>query len=349
MGAHARVCQNAISPVWKANVPPKVRVFGWRLATDTLPTRNNKFNRNLELDDTCTICGSSKEDAHHATITCTKAVFLRQAMRKCWKLPHEQTLRYTGKDWLLICLNSVDDATKAKTLLLLWRAWHLRNDIVHNQDRETIESSVAFLQAYSSTQELSLNAARDLKGKTPLLTDPTPSVYGTRESKYNRWSLPPRSWVKLNTDASFIGLGKPSAAGAVARDHSGKVLMAACSPLPNCEDAEEAEIKATLMGIKLLAGLGHQHVIVELDCAAVAKALQSPVNRSKQWALYDEAKTLLMMFEDHKVFHVNRENNMVADALAKIGRSAGSCIWFDSFPDHIWDVVTQDSALCDPE
>jgi hypothetical protein len=140
--------------VWKANVPPKVRVFGWRLATDTLPTRNNKFRRNLELDDTCTICGSGKEDARHATITCTKAVFLRQAMRRCWKLPHEQTLRYTGKDWLLICLNSVDDATKAKTLLLLWRAWHLRNDIVHNQGRETIESSVAFLQVYSSTQEL---------------------------------------------------------------------------------------------------------------------------------------------------------------------------------------------------
>ncbi|KAK1606075.1 hypothetical protein QYE76_029748 [Lolium multiflorum] len=134
--------------------------------------------------------------------------------------------------------------------------------------------------------------------------------------------LPPRSWVKLNTDASFIGLGKPSAAGAIARDHSGKVLMAACSPLPNCEDAEEAEIEAALMGIKMLAGQGHQHVTIELDCAAVAKALQSPVNRSKQWALYDEAKTLLMMFEDHKVVHVNRESNMVADALAKIGRSA---------------------------
>jgi hypothetical protein len=73
------------------------------------------------------------------------------------------------------------------------------------------------------------------------------------------------------------------------------------------------------------------------------------VNRSKQWALYEEAKTLLMMFEDHKVVHVNRESKMVADALAKIGRSAGCCIWFDSFPDHIWDVVTQDTALCDPE
>jgi hypothetical protein len=45
---------------------------------------------------------------------------------------------------------------------------------------------------------------------------------------------------------------------------------------------------------------------------------------------------------------VNRESNVVADALAKIGRSAGRCILFDFFPDHIWNVVTQDIALCDP-
>jgi ribonuclease HI len=54
---------------------------------------------------------------------------------------------------------------------------------------------------------------------------------------------------------------------------------------------EEAEIKAALTGIKLLAEQGRQHVIVELDCAAVAKGLQSSMtNRSKHWALHDEAK-----------------------------------------------------------
>ncbi|XP_071678715.1 uncharacterized protein [Lolium perenne] len=183
-------------------------------------------------------------------------------------------------------LNQVDDTTKDKTLLLLWRAWHLRNDIVHNQGRETIASPVAFLQTYNSTQELSLNATEDLKGKAPLLTEPIRFTHGTRESKNNsKWPLTPTSWVKLNTNASFIGLGKPSAVGAVARDHNWKILMAACSSLPNCENVEEAEIKATLMDIKLLAEHGHQHVIVEFDCAAVAKTLQSSVtNRSKQWA-----------------------------------------------------------------
>jgi hypothetical protein len=37
--------------IWKARVQPKIRVFGWRLATDTLPTKNNKWRRNLETNN----------------------------------------------------------------------------------------------------------------------------------------------------------------------------------------------------------------------------------------------------------------------------------------------------------
>jgi hypothetical protein len=32
----------------------------------------------------------------------------------------------------------------------------------------------------------------------------------------------------------------------------------------------------------------------------------------------------------------------VADALAKLARSAGSCIWTSSLPDLVYDLVTQD-------
>lgn len=36
--------------IWKANVPPKVRTFGWRIATNTLATKKNKYRRALDLD-----------------------------------------------------------------------------------------------------------------------------------------------------------------------------------------------------------------------------------------------------------------------------------------------------------
>jgi hypothetical protein len=139
--------------VWKAEVPPKVRVFGWRLATDTLATKNNKFKRNLEVCSRCSICGVAEEDAYHAAVKCTKAVGLRHAMRAHWKLPKEHHFKKSGKDWLLLLLNQVDAITKARILLLFWRSWHLRNDIVHEQGKESIATSVSFLLSYNQPHD----------------------------------------------------------------------------------------------------------------------------------------------------------------------------------------------------
>jgi hypothetical protein len=84
--------------IWKANVPPKIRVFAWRLATDILPTRNNRVRRKLEFCSKCAICGAGDENAHHATVMCTKAAELRHALRVHWELPKEILFRHTGKD-----------------------------------------------------------------------------------------------------------------------------------------------------------------------------------------------------------------------------------------------------------
>lgn len=63
--------------IWKAKVPPKVRIFGWRIATNSLATKKNKFRWTLELDATCNICGCSDEDEFHDVVECTKSRALR--------------------------------------------------------------------------------------------------------------------------------------------------------------------------------------------------------------------------------------------------------------------------------
>jgi ribonuclease HI len=157
------------------------------------------------------------------------------------------------------------------------------------------------------------------------------------------WDAPPQGWIKLNTDASFISADQASGGGAVARDSNGVVLFAACSPIRNCSDAVDAEAKAALRGIDLAFSLGHTRVILELDCARTVSALRSvDIDRSKQWATYDHAKSILKSLDDHRVIHTRRESNRVADALAKMARSAGSCIWWSQLPDIICDLVTQD-------
>jgi hypothetical protein len=75
-----------------------------------------------------------------------KAVALRQAMRKVWNLPSESKFRNTGTDWLQNLLAQVNNQSRSCILLLLWRAWHLRNDIIHHEGRARIDESVTFLQ-----------------------------------------------------------------------------------------------------------------------------------------------------------------------------------------------------------
>jgi ribonuclease HI len=88
------------------------------------------------------------------------------------------------------------------------------------------------------------------------------------------------------------------------------VLLAACCPITKYTDATDAEAKAALIGIRLLTNLGHDRVILEMDCTTAVAALRSSsLDRSLQWATYDEAKKLLRNVGDHRLSHKKRESN----------------------------------------
>lgn len=72
--------------IWRCHVPPKIRIFAWKLSKDVLPTKVNKLKRKLEVEDTCNICGLEREDSYHAVVRCRRAFELRQVMREHWPL-----------------------------------------------------------------------------------------------------------------------------------------------------------------------------------------------------------------------------------------------------------------------
>lgn len=78
--------------LWKLEVPLKVRVFGWKVIKNGLPTRGNRCYRHLDQASVCEVCGVEPEDAFHAIITCPHATGLRHAMRDHWELP--RMMRY---------------------------------------------------------------------------------------------------------------------------------------------------------------------------------------------------------------------------------------------------------------
>jgi hypothetical protein len=93
---------------------------------------------------TCQICGMENETGFHAVVRCTKSM----AMRSVWLLPGEEQFRHSGPDWLLLLLSLVSKDMGAGILLLFWRAWHLRNDLVHGDGKGSIIGSGKFLESY---------------------------------------------------------------------------------------------------------------------------------------------------------------------------------------------------------
>jgi hypothetical protein len=110
--------------IWDAKVPPKIKIFTWKLATEYLVVQKSRSRRIPNQLPTCQICGMAEEDDFHAVMECTTASALRWEMRRIWDLPNEQALTRTGDDWVLVLLNSLNEKTKAMIMFLWWRAWH---------------------------------------------------------------------------------------------------------------------------------------------------------------------------------------------------------------------------------
>jgi hypothetical protein len=59
--------------------------------------------------------------------------------------------RYNGPDWLLMLLANANKDSILFILLLLWLAWHLRNNLVHDDTKSSIDASSVFVQNYIDT------------------------------------------------------------------------------------------------------------------------------------------------------------------------------------------------------
>jgi hypothetical protein len=176
--------------LWNANVPPKICIFAWKLATNGLATQDKRNRRSLSVSSRCEVCGNSEETGHHAVITCTKVAALWTEMQQEWLLSDEQQLRDTGPDWLPVLLSTLDQECKAKVLLIMWRGWFLWNDIIFEKGRETISGSTKFLMSYNETiNELSKRGKReaDDKGKAVMHGEPNKAQTrrGTTEGNRN--------------------------------------------------------------------------------------------------------------------------------------------------------------------
>ncbi|KQK12594.2 hypothetical protein BRADI_1g04772v3 [Brachypodium distachyon] len=203
-------------------------------------------------------------------LNCTKARALRQAVRCNWTLPPDCELQRSGPDWVLLSLRRVNDDCRGKLMLIWWRSWHLRNDIIFSKGDAFVTASAQFLFSYAKTLA-SLEGripAPDPKGKSPLF-DMSAAPLMPATQKLFKWKPPETGWIKLNVDASFFASSGAAAWGAIIRDENGSVLVSAWNLINHCPNAETAEGTACLEGINLARQFCNLLLVVESGCQSL--------------------------------------------------------------------------------
>jgi ribonuclease HI len=302
---------------------------------------------------TCTICGTDEEDSFHATVACTKA----KALREHWNLPPESMFQYTGKDWLLILLSSSSQRQRIQSLLLLWRAWHLRCDIIHGKGEETIRNSANFLLNYEATFAEPLSTVMDDKGKKPLTNDLTNAPFCSDEKRREKnvrryvsssWTPPPEGTIKINVDAAFHKQSGEAAIGMVARDHQVAVVAALSRPIGSCQDVEEAEARAILAGLQL--GMDRNMALYQVasdSTLAVADVNSTTTVCSRSWNIYKDIKQALSVLPDCSVVYTSRKHNLGAHELAKLASRSQVCnLWLPPLPEVVYELALRDDVNC---
>ncbi|KAL0394667.1 UNVERIFIED_CONTAM: hypothetical protein Slati_4432900 [Sesamum latifolium] len=107
--------------IWRATVPPKVRLFAWRVCPDSLPTSSNLVQRGVTKDGVCPWCGAEGEDLFHNLLRCHYA-------RLIWAMSHlpwaSITCSHSNPEaWLCVPHKMFDGPSFGRFLLI---CWHLR-------------------------------------------------------------------------------------------------------------------------------------------------------------------------------------------------------------------------------
>jgi hypothetical protein len=236
--------------VWFSPLPQKMKIFAWKVISGALATYSNKKRRHLEVIDTCRICGTATENSFHALVECPNATKVWDSMREVWALPTRVQIRDTGHEWLFDLLASQSVETRNMIIMILWRIWQLRNDILHDKPNPPTDVTRRYLCSYfgSLFQIRQQNEVQILKGKAPCVLAIQPKCDKRRQNQ--QWPKPEPGRLALSVDGSFDAEGR-AGTGMVLRDSNEGVIFSAYRSLLNCNEGLEAKISAIMEGMSL--------------------------------------------------------------------------------------------------
>lgn len=220
----------------RLDVPPKVRVFIWRLCSGALPTNKGLHKRVESISPICGRCLKGEESSLHAVWECS---FVRGVWEECGVGEVINCLRVGYVvDWVSWWLHHCKEEEKEEISMVAWNVWNERNGVIHGKvprhPAEVVAAATSLLAAYTRT--------RDEKGVMK------GDVGRARDDA--KWKPLGVNYLKINVDGETfkeVGVGM----GVVIRDHEGNVVRVACQQVQHKWEANVTKAKSIILGLKM--------------------------------------------------------------------------------------------------
>ncbi|KAL6584706.1 hypothetical protein OROMI_003995 [Orobanche minor] len=313
---------------WKLTVPPKVKIFLWKMFHNFLPVGSNLLSHHVPVVGACTQCKLGWESTTHALIFCPK-------VKPFW---------YNSKFWTLLAkykhatmmeigcfLRSVLTKEDFEAwAMMIWDLWNFLCHIKHENDSSPLsfdaDRSLALLLAFK-------DASKHFEGMSFLK-----SLAGER-----RWKPVKDHCFRMDVDAAYDPINGRYGVGVIIRDRMGSIVVAWAKKIPPTLSAYFTEITAIHHGVLLSLEEKVKPIHLFTDSLLVTYLLNDSSQLGEN--LPEELKETYLLIQEGvvNVYHMYRSANAAAHALAQhAANSPCSSKWSSNFPPWLLNIVSSD-------
>jgi hypothetical protein len=119
--------------LWKQKVPPKVRVFWWRVMHDFMPSQASLNRQYIDPIANCESCGTPRETTFHTPVECPAA---KEIWRRLKKIEGNKLPRLCPRSWATDLLDDSFCEEQERAVIIMcamWSLWNARNDRNHGR------------------------------------------------------------------------------------------------------------------------------------------------------------------------------------------------------------------------
>lgn len=293
--------------IWHINAPPKVKLFLWRLCTNSIATSLNLFQRKCSQSPAWTICFEAAESVTHMLFGCqwTNLVWFASPLTVRSSLYSSSSVQ----DFIQALIDQAPSQRVALDTLTTfaftsWTIWKARNAFVFEQ--KMIFPYIVHSISQSSHHEFTSLFCSNAPDSTASIVSP------------KQWPPPPANIVKFNCDGSFKdGIGS---IGVLGKNNLG-TLIDGNAKLISATSALQAEVLAIWEACQLAFQRQSFFAHIESDCS-IAKSLAKST-RAPPWhvALIIEDIRAFASKLNLSFYFIPRSFNAPTHWLAKMARS----------------------------